>query len=567
GNMWLFGGDAGNGLTVYNFYNDLWKFDPSSNEWTWMKGSNTVNQMGNYGTQGISSPSNTPGARQFSSAWKDASGNFWVFGGNGMGTTTGRGALNDLWKYSVANNEWTWVKGKSTTNQKGVYGTIGVAASANMPGARANACTWTDKNGNFWLYGGNGMSASSFGSLNDLWKYDPVANEWTWMNGSNTTSQLAVYGTKGISSPLNTPGGRSSAASWTDTNGNLWLFGGMQGFGSGFLNDLWKYDPVTSQWTWMSGSNSNSNPGSYGIAGIASSSNVPGSRIGMTGWTDATGVLWMFGGDGYDANSTVGYLNDIWKFDPISNQWTWMKGSNTVNQNGSYSTIGLANVTNAPAARSYAVVWNSNGNNWIFGGTKSGTYLNDLWSIPIVVILPVKLESFTAQIENKQVKLNWTTAQEENSWEFIIERSANGKDFSPVGTVSASGNSSIQVYYEYYDREPLAGNNYYRLKQIDKDGSFEYSRVILVSKHNEKVQVILKQNPILSELNANIVSVINQKAIITVFNTNGQQLLKTEKDLVIGSNSFSVQCSSWNKGIFIFTIHTNDLTTSIQVVK
>src|SRR5437764_6145142 len=91
GNMWLFSGDAGNGLTVYNLYNDLWKLDQSINQWTWMKGSNTTNQKGTYGTQGISASTNGPGARQFSVSWKDGNGNLWVFGGSGFGATSSRG--------------------------------------------------------------------------------------------------------------------------------------------------------------------------------------------------------------------------------------------------------------------------------------------------------------------------------------------------------------------------------------------------------------------------------------------------------------------------------------------
>src|SRR5579871_2272286 len=84
--------------------------------------------------------------------------------------------------------------------------------------------------------------------------------EWTWMGGSSTVpSQLGgqpgVYGTLGTPAAGNTPGGRNFPAGWTDNNGNLWLFGGLGPSRQlNYLNDLWKFDPTTGEWAWMSGS-------------------------------------------------------------------------------------------------------------------------------------------------------------------------------------------------------------------------------------------------------------------------------------------------------------------------
>jgi hypothetical protein len=72
-------------------------------------------------------------------------------------------------------------------------------------------------------------SAGSFDSegLNDLWRFDPATGAWTWIAGSETAGHGGVYGTPGTPSTTNVPGGRQEAASWTDSSGNLWLFGGM----------------------------------------------------------------------------------------------------------------------------------------------------------------------------------------------------------------------------------------------------------------------------------------------------------------------------------------------------
>src|SRR5262249_53255139 len=86
-------------------------------------------------------------------------------------------------------------------------------------------------------------------------------NEWTWAGGSDVATNFGlagVYGTLGTPDAANLPGGRHQSASWRDSAGNLWLFGGygMDSTGaSGQLDDLWKFDPTSKQWTWVSGTN------------------------------------------------------------------------------------------------------------------------------------------------------------------------------------------------------------------------------------------------------------------------------------------------------------------------
>ena len=88
--------------------------------------------------------------------------------------------FNDLWKFD--GSEWTWMGGSDSPNQTGVYGTLGQASAANIPGARWGALSWSDKQGNFWLYGGQGAdSTGNMGDLNDLWEYS--GGQWTWMEG------------------------------------------------------------------------------------------------------------------------------------------------------------------------------------------------------------------------------------------------------------------------------------------------------------------------------------------------------------------------------------------------
>ena len=309
GKLWLFGGFGSDSTGNYDLYlNDLWKFDPTTLEWTWVSGSDIGNQAGTYGTKGITDPANVPGARSGAVSWIDSQGKLWLFGGAGMDLTVYGGLLNDLWEYDPTTNEWTWVSGSDIGNQAGTYGTKGTADPSNVPGARHSAVSWLDSSGKLWLFGGGGYdSGSSGGELNDLWEYDPATLEWTWVSGSNVFGQNGTYGIQGTADPLNVPGARSGAVSWLDSQGNLWLFGGWGNY-SGELNDLWKYDPTTLEWTWVSGSNTPGQLGTYGTKGTAALSNVPGAREGAVSWIDSNGNLWLFGGTGYG-----GLLNDLWQ--------------------------------------------------------------------------------------------------------------------------------------------------------------------------------------------------------------------------------------------------------------
>jgi N-acetylneuraminic acid mutarotase len=239
--------------------NDLWKYNMATNEWVWMKGNNSRNQLGVYGTQGISDVANKPGGRNLSVSWTDASGNFWLFGGRGYPASGIADRLNDLWKYNIVTNEWTWMDGDNNIDLAGIYGTQGIADAANKPGSRENSVSWTDASGNLWLFGGFGYDEpGNLGYLSDLWKYNISTNEWTWIKGDNTRYQYGAYGTQGIADVANKPGSRQLSAGWTDASGNFWLLGG-QGYDgnsfSGKLNDLWKYDIAANEWTWMKGNN------------------------------------------------------------------------------------------------------------------------------------------------------------------------------------------------------------------------------------------------------------------------------------------------------------------------
>jgi N-acetylneuraminic acid mutarotase len=380
GNFWIFGGGgydpsvlSGGGALC-----DLWKFDGTN--WTWVAGPSTFNTsgIGVYGTKGVPAAANNPGGRSGSASWIDAAGNFWLFGGNGYDGGGSSGLLNDLWKWN--GSQWTWIAGSNLVGQAGVYGTKGVPAAANTPGARQYAAYTRDAAGNFWLFGGENGSIFN-GYWNDLWKWN--GTQWTWVSGSNLTAQEGVWGTKGTASASNVVNARSGSSAWVDGAGRIVLFGGYgpQPGVQGFFNDVWRFDGTL--WTWIAGTDQMNQTGVPGTKGVAAPGNTPGARAQGTRWTDGNGAFWFFGGSGYDSSGGLGSCNDLWKFDGTN--WTWVSGALTVWQVGIYGTKGSSSPTNVPGARSNAAPFvDASGNLWLFGGSgndSAGTtgLLNDLW--------------------------------------------------------------------------------------------------------------------------------------------------------------------------------------------
>ncbi len=364
GNLWLFGGSCIDSSGNDGWCNDLWMYNISSAQWTWMGGSNIsagscefggsdyCSAPGQYGSLGTAAAGNIPTGRMGAVGWKDTSGNLWLFGGMAMVEYGADTRLNDLWEFNPTTNQWAWMGGSIPSCTLGVgcdgtpsvYGSLGVAAPGNYPSARWFASSWTDSNGNFWLFGGEGIFAGCGNLNNDLWEYNPPTNEWAWMGGSNQCFQSGgppgTYGTLGTPAAGNTPGGRKYASTWVNGDGTLFLMGGLGYDGNGAygdLNDLWILNPANGQWSWIGGSDTGGQIGIYGVPESGTSGEVvrrgvgelraaeqggqlgispssPGSRDNATGWIDNLGNIWLFGGEGLAASSSSGFLGDLWVY-------------------------------------------------------------------------------------------------------------------------------------------------------------------------------------------------------------------------------------------------------------
>lgn len=140
----------------------------------------------------------------------------------------------------------------------------------------------------------------------------------------------------------------------------------------------------------MGGTSSLFQPGGYGVLGVPAPANLPGGRAYGTNWVDSSGNFWLFGGLGVDASGTLGDLNDLWEYNLLANEWTWMGGASVVGCSfcsvpGVYGTLGTPAASNAPGSRTDAAAWtDKSGNLWLFGGEDYAPNtgyvdLNDLW--------------------------------------------------------------------------------------------------------------------------------------------------------------------------------------------
>lgn len=180
--------------------------------------------------------------------------------------------------------------------------------------------------------------------------------------------------------------------------------------------------------------------------------------------------------------------------------------------------------------------------NFISGSIKtSSAIIPDEFSVYTLASLakpfPVILVDFAARLESNTSVLNWTTTMETNSSKFNIERSQNGKSWEEIGFVLANGESSSLISYSYIDKYPLQGENLYRLKIVDIDNTFAYSRIQYVKFEKIYDSLILYPNPATDKLcislgGSNIVKDVKDITIIDM-NGNVQQDYKLTNEAII----------------------------------
>ncbi len=178
--------------------------------------------------------------------------------------------------------------------------------------------------------------------------------------------------------------------------------------------------------------------------------------------------------------------------------------------------------------------------------------------------LPATLTSFDAIKQNSKTLLQWSTAGEQNNKGFEIERSTDSRNWGSIGFVSSKatgGSSSTQLSYSFVDNTPASGRNFYRLKQTDFDGKYEYSHIRQVSFNNRKINIY--PNP--------------AKTFITVTGLSGNETInlcditgKTLNTIPVADRTTTITLENLVAGMYMLKIlipNEKTITEKVVIVK
>ena len=179
--------------------------------------------------------------------------------------------------------------------------------------------------------------------------------------------------------------------------------------------------------------------------------------------------------------------------------------------------------------------------------------------------LPVALLSFAGRTDAGQIRLNWTTASEQNSHYFEIQRSADGRHFTTTGRVQAKGNSSVKSDYFIYDKNPVKGLNYYRLLQYDLDGKHVASNVVIINFGGRQTTFSVFPNPVKDVLYVSAAAEIHEEATLTLRNAAGSVVLA--KQFKAGQQVFAMPLEGrLAAGVYLLSVVAGAVHETVKVI-
>ena len=185
------------------------------------------------------------------------------------------------------------------------------------------------------------------------------------------------------------------------------------------------------------------------------------------------------------------------------------------------------------------------------------------FDIDATVNVPVELTSFDASTTNDGVLLSWQTVSEIDNLGFDILKSPNGKTWEKIGHIAGAYNSIEINNYEFLDAQPFDGYTYYKLKQIDTDGSFEYSQVISTFKKSNTAAVSIYPNPVVDILNIEFDT--EKERAIKLYHTTGQ-LIFNKKIETATTVTISIKNYQLSSGMYLLYIEEGERLIDIRQI-
>jgi hypothetical protein len=175
--------------------------------------------------------------------------------------------------------------------------------------------------------------------------------------------------------------------------------------------------------------------------------------------------------------------------------------------------------------------------------------------------LPLQLLNFTALLSDSKVNISWTTTNEINAGIFSVEKSVNGKDFKSIGTVEAKGGVSANNY-SLVDERVVAGVSYYRLKMVDKDGSYKYSTIETVK--TKSIGLSVYPNPVKSTITVQH-EVAAKGAAVSVLTISGKPVFQSFVEA--GATQTSIDAAKLAPGSYLVIFINNGVKLTKQFIK
>ncbi len=194
---------------------------------------------------------------------------------------------------------------------------------------------------------------------------------------------------------------------------------------------------------------------------------------------------------------------------------------------------------------------------------------NDFYGFGPAATLPVVLAQFIASKQSDgSVKLSWTTSQEVNAGYYDVERSGDQSGWIKIGSVKAKGNSTIATDYSLFDNLPLDGTGYYRLKMVDLDGKFVYSKTVSVSADKNAVPLVIYNNPFTDMIRLKVNVGRAQNLTMTVSDMLGKTYIRQSVQAQAGDNLVNLQPAViGGSGIYILRITGDSYNQTAKIEK
>ncbi len=194
---------------------------------------------------------------------------------------------------------------------------------------------------------------------------------------------------------------------------------------------------------------------------------------------------------------------------------------------------------------------------WVAGGT-SGTYSIDQFSFSGAA-LPVELTAFTAKASGQSTLLTFSTATESNNSHFVIERGADVRTFSGIGQVRGAGTTQEPQSYTFTDEKPLSGTNYYRLRQVDYDGTESFSQVLSVV-FGKSDRIIIAPSPATDRVRILLEEAPGRETYWKVYDNMGREVLSGAWDTE--SAEYEIEVNALPEGMYTFRL---EVGSAVQV--